>query len=212
MNRWVRNALLTGMVACFWLPAQAKDVNAEAMGKLVLPDRLEVRWEGDTLLAQGYGPGELNLRLYRAPKGTAKDPAAWVRARAGEMGIPRHSRQVSDDQRELAHIEWGGFALGTLPRSAMDSTEAADELPGTDTAEAVLSEGVDITIDTEDSSEVATELPPKELLPQPEGLPAIQRMVVVYVKNKQVYTLEMSIWIPEGNSMELTDIQRRWSF
>lgn len=201
-------ALLLAML--FISRATAREVDTKGMGRLQLPDRLAVSWAGDTLIVNEAAGGHVTLRLYRAPDSSVTHPVAWVRARAVQLGLPWNSRQVSAQQRELANISLGVFALGTLPRPVDSLLSGADSTAGRVGGDATRVLPVDSPNVSADSSNAAQEIQVEKTFIQPEGLPAVERMVVLYVKEKQALVLEMSVWLPEGNSMELTDIQRTW--
>lgn len=190
--------LMTGILA-----ANAQQPTAK-YGTLWLPEGVRVFQAGDTLVAARGDSTGLRVRLY--PVAVKQDQrSGMLRQKALEQGIPPYVRTVSDDQRKLSGIDWGGFVLGTLPRQTRETVEVYEEV-----GQVVnIQEDTSLVVEEDDSwVEAADSL--AEGFSQPEGAPARQVVLVLYTKGNKSFLLELSIDLPEGNPMMLADIQRRW--
>jgi hypothetical protein len=189
--------------------------NYGKLGRLVLPDRLDVRWNGDTLLATDTSAAELTVRVRQLGDEALLDPVETLRRRAEALGIPTYVRAVSEHQRDLAGIHWGGFVLGTVPASSPNALLEGTSRAREDRQKGKRPEKQDLA--SEEAVETTAQEEPeegaegaKEVFPQPDGLPAWQYVSVLYTLKKQAFLLEMSVRLPEGSSMELNRIQRLW--
>jgi hypothetical protein len=128
-----------------------------------------------------------------------------LRQIARERGISPYVRTVSKAQREQAGIAWGGFVLGTVLRQERETNAVAysDSNP-------VVNNKDSLNIASDEGSQEPPVSQQGEGFQQPIGCPAIQEVVVLYIKGNKSFIMELSIRLPEGNSLELTDIQRRW--
>lgn len=189
------------------------------LGELWIPSRLHVQMADDTLVARDTTAAKLTLRVFPLGDVPAMNPSAWLRERADAIGIPPYVRGVSKDQRDLAGIDWGGFVLGTLPRyTAVDSarTEMGRNV-GRDTEPQKIN-NIELSAETATGDSVGVDFTDEDTAAagavsgQPSGDAATSWAVVLYVVKKQGYAMELSIAIPDGDAMEIADIQRRWRF
>jgi hypothetical protein len=185
--------------------ARAGENDFGHLGHIWLPERLELHVSGDTLYASDPGEANVTLRVYTVVKPKEQNHTQWLMARANELGISPFVREISDGQKSNANVNWGGFVVGTLLRE--QDGDSLDQEPETE-----LNAVVPDTVVVEKGETVNPE-ELGEILPQPEGLPARQKIVMLYRDTKNRTTaMELSVHIPEGDSMELTDIQRSWRF
>jgi len=204
--------------------AMAAPVNLVAkdygkLGNLWLPDGVVAEMRGPTLVASAGDSTGLTVHVYQAEV-THEEREGFLKDRAVELGIPTFVRTLSDQQRQFAGIDWGGYVLGTALRVPENKAEeqireAAEEAPKEvkevdfQTLNPLAVDSLDETDSTQsDSGEDG--LPENLKMVQPEGNPSVQHMVLLYVKGKQGVVLEMRVNLPEGDSMVLTDIQRQW--
>ncbi|MFH0882427.1 MAG: hypothetical protein V2A56_05540 [bacterium] len=200
MKIWMAAAFFL-LVITIRTHAQPRDTG---QGKLWLPKGMLVHQAGDTLIAERGDSTGLTVYVYPV-KTTTGTRENLLRQIAQERGISPHVRTVSQEQRELAGIEWGGFVLGTVPRQKRET-------------DVITNNDSDLVVNKRDSlafkANVSSQYPIKgsqdKGFQQPEGRLADQVAVILYVKGNKSFIMETSIRIPEGNPMKLTDIQRRW--
>ncbi len=169
-----------------------------------LPEGMIVHQEGDTLAAEREDSTGLAVRIYPVHV-KADSRRGFLRGKAVQAGVPPYVRIVSEDQRKLAGIEWGGFVLGTVNRALRE-----DSLKYGSPAYSANYKGDTPERTTQVEFQDSLSLSERDEFHQPEGRLARQIAIILYIKHGKGFIMEISLCVPEGDPMELTDIQRRW--